>query len=126
MLMLNPRVNTVCHFAISLCAVIALTQLQPLIAQDNAGKEKAASAGASQDAAAEPARGGRLVNVQRIWNKSKHNAFTDLIRFDDQWYCVFREASEHVRHLAAPIYRMELAGLGDPRGWAADDPAARR
>lgn len=36
-----------------------------------------------------------LVQVQRIWDQAPHNAFTDLIRFKDQWFCVFREASTH-------------------------------
>ncbi len=38
----------------------------------------------------------RLVNVARIWDQSKHNAFTDLLRFDKQWFCVFREGTAHV------------------------------
>lgn len=37
-----------------------------------------------------------LVSVQRIWNGAPHNAFTDLIRFRDRWYCVFREGTRHV------------------------------
>jgi sialidase-1 len=37
----------------------------------------------------------RLVKVSRIWDKKKHNAFTDLVRFKDQWFCVFREATSH-------------------------------
>lgn len=36
-----------------------------------------------------------LVDVKRIWDKAPHNAFTDLIRFRDRWYCVFREARNH-------------------------------
>ena len=32
-----------------------------------------------------------------IWNRSVHNAFTDLARFKGNWYCVFRESSEHMR-----------------------------
>lgn len=31
----------------------------------------------------------------RIWDKGNHNAFTDLIRFQDRWYCVFREGTGH-------------------------------
>jgi hypothetical protein len=34
--------------------------------------------------------------VQKIWDRGKHNAFTDLIRFHDRWYCAFREADAHV------------------------------
>lgn len=42
--------------------------------------------------AAEP----ELVSVKKIWDAGHHNAFTDLIRFQDRFYCVFREADEHV------------------------------
>src|SRR5690554_6264444 len=34
--------------------------------------------------------------VSKIWDKADHNAFTDLIRFNDAFYCTFREASGHV------------------------------
>lgn len=37
-----------------------------------------------------------LVESRRIWDKAPHNAFTDLIRFKDRWYCVFREGKGHV------------------------------
>jgi hypothetical protein len=42
--------------------------------------------------AAEP----ELVSVKKIWDQGKHNAFTDLIRWHDKWYCTFREADAHV------------------------------
>ncbi len=38
----------------------------------------------------------QLVSVQKIWDKAPHNAFTDLIRWRDKWYCVFREGLGHV------------------------------
>jgi hypothetical protein len=38
----------------------------------------------------------KLVGVRRIWDKARHNAFTDLIRFKDKWYCAFREGDGHV------------------------------
>ena len=38
----------------------------------------------------------RLVSVKRIWDKGKHNAFTDLLFHEGRWYCVFREGSKHV------------------------------
>ena len=38
-----------------------------------------------------------LVSVEKIWDQGAHNAFTDLIRFRDQWYCTFREAHGHVK-----------------------------
>ncbi len=37
-----------------------------------------------------------IVSVRRIWDRATHNAFTDLIRFQDRWYCTFREAEGHV------------------------------
>ncbi len=39
-----------------------------------------------------------LVEVNRIWDKAPHNAFTDLIRFRDRWYCTLREGTGHVSH----------------------------
>lgn len=38
----------------------------------------------------------RLLNVRKIWDRAPHNAFTDLIRFRDRWYCAFREGTAHV------------------------------
>lgn len=37
-----------------------------------------------------------MVEVQRIWDQASHNAFTDLVRFQDRWFCVFREGKAHV------------------------------
>ena len=37
-----------------------------------------------------------IVSVARIWDAGAHNAFTDLIRWRDRWYCTFREGDEHV------------------------------
>ena len=37
-----------------------------------------------------------IVSVERIWDRAPHNAFTDLIRFQDRWYCAFREGAGHV------------------------------
>jgi hypothetical protein len=34
--------------------------------------------------------------VKKIWDGGKHNAFTDLIRFGNRWYCTFREGDAHV------------------------------
>jgi hypothetical protein len=38
-----------------------------------------------------------LISVEKIWDEAPHNAFTDLIRFHDKWYCTFREADRHAR-----------------------------
>lgn len=36
------------------------------------------------------------MQVTRIWDQAPHNAFTDLVRFQDRWFCVFREGEKHV------------------------------
>ncbi|MCC7419638.1 MAG: hypothetical protein IT428_05120, partial [Planctomycetaceae bacterium] len=46
---------------------------------------------------ADQADGGlTLIESRRIWDKAPHNAFTDLVRFRDEWFCVFREGKAHV------------------------------
>ena len=37
-----------------------------------------------------------IVEVKKIWDAGQHNAFTDLTRFHDRWWCTFREAEDHV------------------------------
>src|SRR4051812_40882164 len=32
----------------------------------------------------------RLVGSEMIWDAAPHNAFTDLYRWKDRWYCSFR------------------------------------
>ncbi|MBM4036027.1 MAG: exo-alpha-sialidase, partial [Planctomycetes bacterium] len=38
----------------------------------------------------------KLIEVRKIWDQAPHNAFTDLIRFKDRWFCAFREGKGHV------------------------------
>lgn len=38
----------------------------------------------------------QIVSVTKIWDRGKHNAFTDLVRWRGKWFCVFREAEGHV------------------------------
>lgn len=38
----------------------------------------------------------KLVDSRKIWDQAPHNAFTDLVRFNDRWFCVFREGKGHV------------------------------
>ena len=42
------------------------------------------------------ARTPQLVSVTRIWDQAPHNAFTDLVRYQDVWFCTFREGDGHV------------------------------
>jgi len=38
----------------------------------------------------------KLLSVKKIWDAGGHNAFTDLTRFNNLWFCTFREAQGHV------------------------------
>src|SRR5689334_3987705 len=46
--------------------------------------------------ALQPAAAPTLVAVTRIWDAGAHNAFTDLIRWHDRWFCSFRESDAHI------------------------------
>lgn len=37
-----------------------------------------------------------LIEARKIWDKAPHNTFTDLVRFQGRWFCVFREGKGHV------------------------------
>ncbi len=49
----------------------------------------AASVGADANGEAQ------LLEVRKIWDEARHNAFTDLTRFKGLWYTTFREAPSH-------------------------------
>jgi hypothetical protein len=42
------------------------------------------------------ANAAEIIDVRKIWDAAPHNAFTDLIRFKEQWFCAFREGKAHV------------------------------
>lgn len=54
-----------------------------------------------------------LVDVQKIWDKGNHNAFTDLIRHKDRWLCVFREGKAHV----SPDGLIRVLASKDGKSW---------
>jgi hypothetical protein len=54
-----------------------------------------------------------LINVQKIWDKASHNAFTDLIRFNNEWLCIFREGETHVSLDGA----LRIISSTDARQW---------
>lgn len=63
-----------------------------------------------------PALGGtpELVSVEKIWDAGPHNAFTDLVRFENQWWCTFREAENH-----GPSYgKVRVIVSSDGTQWA--------
>jgi hypothetical protein len=51
--------------------------------------------------------------VAKIWDRAPHNAFTDLARFQDHWYCVFREGKGH----AAGAGKIRILVSKDGRAW---------
>lgn len=38
----------------------------------------------------------QLLHVDKIWDSAPHNAFPDLIRYRNKWFCTFREGISHV------------------------------
>lgn len=54
-----------------------------------------------------------LLGVQKIWDGGDHNAFTDLLVFQDRFYCVFREASGHV----SPDGKVRVLSSPDGSAW---------
>jgi len=36
------------------------------------------------------------IQVAKIWDNAPHNAFTDLIRYNNKFYCTFREGTGHI------------------------------
>jgi hypothetical protein len=71
-----------------------------------------------------------IVDVRRIWDEAPHNAFTDLVRHDGRWFCVFREGKAHVspdgairvitssdgeKWESAALIRSDTSDLRDPK-----------
>jgi hypothetical protein len=55
----------------------------------------------------------KLLSVRKIWDKGRHNAFTDLIEFDGRVYCAFREAAGHV----SPDGKIRILVSRDLKTW---------
>lgn len=54
-----------------------------------------------------------VLDVRKIWDRAPHNAFTDLIRFQGDWYCVFREGKGHV----SPDGSLRVIRSRDGQSW---------
>lgn len=68
------------------------------------------SAAAAADSA--PAKA-ELISVRKIWDQAPHNAFTDLVRYKDEWFCVFREGQGHV----SPDGKLRVLRSRDGDAW---------
>jgi hypothetical protein len=55
-----------------------------------------------------------LVDVRKIWDAAPHNAFTDLVRWREHWWCVFREGQRHV----SPDGAIRVLASADGTNWA--------
>jgi len=71
------------------------------------------ASGDGSDGNTAPAKLPELVSVRRIWSKAPHNAFTDLIRFQGKWFCVFREGRGH----ASLDGKIRVIASGDGKEW---------
>jgi len=67
--------------------------------------------------AEEPAVHIELLRVEKIWDQGAHHAFTDLVRFRERFFCVFREGKGHV----SPDGAIRVLRSDDGRKW---EPAA--
>jgi hypothetical protein len=56
-----------------------------------------------------------LIEAKKIWDAAPHNAFTDLVRFKESWFCVFREGQAHV----SPDGALRVIQSQDGARWAA-------
>jgi hypothetical protein len=54
-----------------------------------------------------------IVSVNKIWDDAPHSAFTDLIRWKDQFVCAFREGRKHV----STDGRIRVLLSGDGETW---------
>lgn len=52
-------------------------------------------------------------SIRKIWDKAPHNAFTDLIRHDGRWLCVFREGKGHV----SPDGKLRVIASREGESW---------
>ncbi len=57
-----------------------------------------------------------IADVRRIWDAAPHNAFTDLVRWKDRWWCVFREGKAHV----SPDGALRVLSSADGDAWASE------
>lgn len=55
-----------------------------------------------------------IISVTRIWNQAPHNAFTDLTRFRESWFCAFRESD---RHAGGDDGKIRVITSGDGDAW---------
>ncbi len=68
---------------------------------------------AAQNDAAQAPVSARIIWVKKIWDDAPHNAFTDLVRWQDRFYCAFREGKGH----AGDIGKLRVLVSEDGETW---------
>ena len=58
-----------------------------------------------------------VFRVNKIWDQADHNAFTDLIKFDNKYYCTFREGGGHVPWPSGIIGKIRILVSRDSKKW---------
>lgn len=58
-----------------------------------------------------------MIETRRIWDQAPHNAFTDLIRYRDHFYCAFREGETHVRQDGTDNGKLRVIRSADGEEW---------
>jgi len=87
---------------------VALTLVIPMLLSD-----LWASQAAGQPRGRPQSSGPAIVDVRKIWDQAPHCAFTDLVRRQDRWWCVFREGQGHV----SPAGTIRVITSADGRAW---------
>lgn len=72
----------------------------------------------------------QLVSINKIWDRSKHAAFTDFIKWNGHFYCIFRESDSHYGGLNGVLNLLtssngivwELLATIEQEGWDLRDP----
>lgn len=56
----------------------------------------------------------RVIFLDKIWDQSPHNALTDLIYFQNKWFCTFRESDSHQKGIDGTI---RIISSDDAKVW---------
>jgi hypothetical protein len=63
-----------------------------------------------------------VIQSTKLWDESPHSAFTDLIRFNEHWFCSFRTGTSHI----SMDGHLQVLSSKDGKTWTAaadiDDP----
>lgn len=54
-----------------------------------------------------------IVSLDKIWDQGAHNAFTDLVRYRNTWFCTFREDTGH----ASAAGKIRVIESRDGKSW---------